>query len=293
MYRNLICLAIILLWMPSAWADELKPPVPLNTGDGMDVLPPPLDLDQLTPVSLPAASNAVTGPSAQAQSILKVLDESQSTPTPAVVKTPALVPTPTMAAAALTPTPSPETKKNAAAVPVASLGLFAEYFPTLKGTKWSYEYLKAAPGEEAKKIRSVECLAQETSSDGSLQATFQVNDQGKTVLEKYSLSGGKVTHTFTDDQALTDDFVFQFPAKGAVARWMGGGNYFKASFGQAQVYQKIYPDCVIVTEKTKSSTIISYYARGKGLVAVEVYGKGLKLDQAKSTALLDNAEASK
>lgn len=286
MKQMVLWLAVLFLVQPSVWGEPLKPPVPIDPGEGIDILPPPLDLDQLTPIALPNAPPS-TGLTPQAAAILKSLDDGQPTPTKSPEKTQSTAPSSTPSAQAATVTPVTETKTAEASAPPASPGAFADYFPTAKGTKWSYEYLKSAPGETVKKTRMVECLILEPVPDGNgVNATFQVTEDGKSVQEKYKLSADKIARTFVDDKALADDFVFQFPAKGTVVRWMGGENYFKASFGSAQVYQKTYSDCVIVTQKTKSSTILSYYAKGIGLVAVEVYGKGMKLDPTKSIALV-------
>ena len=90
---------------------------------------------------------------------------------------------------------------------------------------------------------------------------------------------------------LSSDLVFKFPKSGAPTAWTaqgadGAAKTCSASFGEAQVYQKTYPDCVIVKERTGGSTVLSYYARGLGLVAVEFYGPGMKLSQEKSFALI-------
>lgn len=287
MKRIFLGLVLMFLAHSLAGGETLQPPVPTDPGASLDILPPPLDLDQLTPVTLPSAPGAApsaAGLTPQAAAVLKSLDDAQPTPTKVPEKPQAAAPTSTPLALAATPTP--EAAEKPAVSPAASLGAFADYFPTAKGTKWSYEYLKPAPGEEAKKTRIVESLVQEPAAGGGLNALFKITEGDKSSQEKYFLSADKIARLTKDDQALTDDFVFQFPAKGAVVRWMSGGNYFKASFGSAQVYQKTYPDCVIVTEKTKSATVIFYYAKVIGLVAVEVYGKGMKLDQTKSIALV-------
>ena len=58
---------------------------------------------------------------------------------------------------------------------------------------------------------------------------------------------------------------------------------------------KVYPDCVVVVDKALSggkavSTRINYYAKGIGLVAVEVYSPAMKLIQTESLALVQSGQ---
>ena len=247
------------------------------------------------PSAEPAKKEAApaAGQSSQTTEALKALNAGQPTPTKAAPKEKAPVPTPVPTSTpvvekAAVPVPAVESKKETApAAPVvAASGTFADYFPTVKGTKWSYEYLKADPATKIKKTRLVESLASEQGPGGTINATFQVTKDGKTVQEKYFLSDNKVAQTSSGDQALTGEFAFQFPMKTLSAHWNGSGKSCKAFFGKGQVYKKIYPDCVIVSEKTVGASVFSYYARGIGLVTVEVYGAGMKMDQTKSFVLL-------
>ena len=262
-------------------AEDLKPPVPADANS--DLLPPPVDIGQLTP--LPLSNDGKTLPAPEAPAAV-----SPATPTPAPakveVKKKAAEPVPTNS-----PVPAPAASQ---AAPPVSLGAFADYFPSVKGTKWTYEYLKAEAGSKAKKTRTVECLSQEPAANGAV-ATFLVTDDGQESNEKYSLSNGRVEHTSSGDKSFSGDFVYQFPEAGGTTNWTvtdpsGAVHKSKACFGKAQVYKKVYPDCVIVTEKTgegaKATTIFYYYAKGKGLVSMEVYGKGMKLALTKSFALV-------
>jgi hypothetical protein len=127
-------------------------------------------------------------------------------------------------------------------------------------------------------------------------ATFLINDGGQESSEKYSLSNNQVEHTASGDQTFSGDFVYKYPDAGGATNWTvtdpsGGVHKSKASFGKAQVYKKVYPDCLIVAEKTGATTIFYYYAKGKGLVSMEVYGKGMKLALTKSFALVSGPTA--
>lgn len=269
MKRVLLLTACFLMMASLAAAEEPQPPIPVPM-DGLDTLPLPVDINQLTPEPLPK-----NPPSAAPAEALKALDQAQTVNSKSAAATPTPGKTPVAQKAAV-PTPTPELPK--AAVSTAPSLATGEYFHVAKGAKWSYEYLKAGPGA-SKKTRVVEC-SDPQASNGALQASFQVTEDGQATQEKYSLSEDKVT------RASADDIVFQLPSTAGPAKWTNGGKTCKASFGPAQVYKKTYPRCVIVTEKEGTSTVISYYAKGIGLVAIEVYGKGLKLDQTKSIALV-------
>ena len=273
---------IFLALMGNAWAEDAKAPVPAPPGDG-DVLPPPLDMNQMTPLPMPPAGEA----SSPADST-KATDTNTNTAIPA--PPPALpAATPEKAADVSAPPAAEkaaapvETKKEA----VPTLGPFADYFPTAQGSKWTYEYLKAAAGSKTKKTRTVECTAQEAGVDGSVSATFQVTEDGNPTIEKYSLSANQVT------RVSNGEYAYQFPVNGKTAKWVSGGKNFKASMGKAVVYKKTYSDCVVVTGKSAGSMVISYYAKGIGLVAIEVYAKGMKLDQTKSIALVSGPAGDK
>jgi hypothetical protein len=183
------------------------------------------------------------------------------------------------------------------------LGAFADYFPTAKGSKWTYEYLKAETGSKAKKTRIVECVSRETASNGAVNATLQVTEDGQATQEKYSLRDNQVEHTATGDQTYTGDFTYKFPSASgtdwSVTEPNGTVHKSKSSLGKAQVYKKIYPDCVIVSEKIlkggkAANTVFYYYAKGIGLVATEVYSPKMKLIQTSSLALVSGpGDASK
>ncbi len=283
-----IFFAFCLMTSPILLADEVKPPVPLPPGDG-DLLPPPLDINQMTPLPVPADSKVE--PAKTDNSAVPVLNETKQA-APASAKPSEKKKTAAPAPEAPSAPPSEEPQASA---PMPSLGVFAEYFPTAKGNKWSYEYLKPEAGSQAKKTRTVECIAQE-ASNGGINATFQVTEDGQTSQEKYSLHDNQVEHTATGDQTYTGDLTFKFPPAGDTTTWSvtepnGTLHKSKASMGKAQVYKKTYPDCVIVMEKIvkggkSANTVIYYYAKGIGLVAVEVYSPKMKLIQPSSIALL-------
>ena len=186
---------------------------------------------------------------------------------------------------------------SAAPATAAPTGGISNYFPWVQGQSLNYEYLKSAG---AKKTQVVECLEQETMSNGTVHFTLKTTEGTQAVQDKYSLYDNKVEHTFAGKMALTGHVLLQLPAAGQPAQWqLKGGDglthAYKASFGQAQVYQKVYPDCVLVTDKALSggkpvSTRISYYAKGIGLVALEVYSSGMKLIQTQSLALVQSGQ---
>lgn len=273
-------------------AEDLKPPVPPPAGDNADLLPPPIDLTQMTPLPLPANSNAESA-----------TDSGTLVPTAIPVKASEKKKeaAPVSSIAAEAPLP-PTAEKSDTSAPAASLGLFAEYFPMAKGSKWSYEYLKAEPGSKSKKTRTVECTDQTQMPNGGIQATLETTEDGQSTKDSYSLSDNQVEHLASDDQAISGDFVFKLPPAGGASSWSateknGTIHKSKASFGKAQVYRKIYHDCVIVTEKVvkggkTTNTVIYYYAKGIGLVAIEVYSPAMKLSQTKSIALVSGPAGS-
>jgi hypothetical protein len=165
----------------------------------------------------------------------------------------------------------------------------ADYFPAEVGMKWTYEYLK--PGADGvKKVRQVECSSVQRFENGTVRVSFQVTE-GASSAENFSLFNGLVQRTSVGGKTLDSDFAFKLPKKGVPSTWSATGadgavKACGASFGKAQVYQKVYPDCVVVKEKSGTTTVFTYYAKGIGLVALETYGAGLKLDQAKSYALV-------
>ncbi|HUO56592.1 MAG TPA: hypothetical protein VMV05_00300 [bacterium] len=287
MKKFLTCAVICLAMGSTSWADSPQAPIPAPPGD-TDALPPPLDLSQTTPLPLPPAGSA---PADASISTTPAIPPPPPAPAAPDASAPAK-PADTKAAPAADNAAAPaETKKEAAVAP--SLGVFADYFPAAQGSKWIYEYLKPAAGSKTKKTRTVECTASEAGADGSLNATFQVTEDGNATTEKYSLASNQVTHVASGETALTGEYAYQYPANGKMAKWTSGGKSYKATLGKAVVYKKTYPNCVVVTGKSTGSLVISYYAKGIGLVAIEVYGKGLKLDQTQSIALVSGPGSDK
>ncbi len=277
-----VCCALIPTFLN---AEEIQPPIP--TGDDVPALPPAVDLNQITP--LPGSAGSLP----------------DQVPPPLVpTETPTVAPAgkPKAEAPADTPTLSPrvpERPKEKAQMPAGtavSAGALTDYFPDAPGTQWTYAYLKPAEGETEKKTRTVECAGASAMANGTLRVEMKVTEGGRTTLEKYSLFEDKVQHTFSGQEELKDAYAFKLPASGGASYWTttdaaGAVHSFRSTFGQAQVYRKTYPDCVIVREKVtkgkeQAHTLISYYAKGTGLVAVEFYLPGMKLSQFKSIALV-------
>jgi len=200
---------------------------------------------------------------------------------------------PSGAAPAGTLSGKPATAPGAAVPPAAasvapSSGSLTDYFPVQTGMKWNYEYLKAG-ADGARKARVVECVDVQTFENGTLRASFTVTEASP-VKVGYSIHNGSVQKTLVGSRTLDADFAFKFPKPGVPSAWTATGvdgtlKTCSASFGKAQVYEKTYPDCVVVKEKVGVQTLFTFYAKGIGLVALEVYGAGMKLDPARSYAL--------
>jgi len=314
-------LAAVFLTFSPLGAEDLLPPVP----EGMDGPPPASnealpdlqDFDKFLPGAEPTLTDLEPGlvkPEAALQAIEKALPT--ATPSPAKPSVPPVVVKPAPTATSLpvkpaavpaasekpkasteappssAPKPSAGTASGAGTSPAVSTvadpaspvsaSALTDYFPVALGMKWTYEYLKSGA---AKRIRSVECTQAETFPNGTVRASFQVTEEAA-VTETYSLLNGAVLRTSRAGQALEGELAFKLPKKGAPAAWTQGTRSFSASFGKAQVYQKTYPDCVVVKEKAGTVTTFLFYAKGIGLVALEVYGAGMKLDHAKSYALV-------
>ena len=301
----LACLSLT----PAVWADDPAPP-PLPAGDSSNPLPPPIDSkDALPAIPSQGSDNQNPVPATSAQAV----PTDTPVPPPAKIE----VPTATATPEAVTPptaTPEPaapavEKKTVEKEVPAVSnpptdstsspqagstATALTGYFPAAEGTQWGYEYLKPSAGQTAKVTFTVKCTGAKTMANGTVRAVFETTG-GHQSHDRYSLFYNWVEHTGSGDQALAGDFAFKLPAKEAAASWSltekdGTVHKCKAAFGQAQVYQKTYPDCVVVTEKlTKAgqtvNTVMDYYAKGIGLVAVEVYSPAMKLIQDKSFAL--------
>jgi len=312
------------------WAQDGTPvPAPADLGGTAPPSMPDLNDIQLPP--LPASSPAAPAPTTSIEEAPIPQPSVKMTPTPApmkasapavVVPPPPMIPTPTHVVMAPVPTkaparvptvsptsapmgaPIPPAPLNggtsAASVPSAMTGGVADYFPWTQGQSLNYEYLKPAAGSTVKKTRVVECLEEATMANGTVHFTLKTTEGSQVVQDKYSLLDNRVEHTFAGKMALTGHTILELPAAGQTLEWqLKGGDglthAYKAFFGKAQVYQKVYPDCLIVIDKglqgTKPvSTRIDYYAKGIGLVAVETYAAGMKLVQTESLALVESGQ---
>jgi hypothetical protein len=199
---------------------------------------------------------------------------------------PATIPT----SASKNPAPQSDSSK-----PRISAGALTGYFPVQEGVQWTYEYLKPSSGQGSKGTYTVKCIEAKQMPNGTVRAVFETTENSQKSQDYYSLYDNKIEHMGEDGQTSTGDFVFQVPAKGS-ASWSvtesnGTLHKSKAVFGQAEVYKRTYPDCVVVTEKVvkggkTANTVIYYYAKGIGLVSTEVYSPKMKLLQDKSVALI-------
>lgn len=291
--KNIFIFAVFLFLAPVLRADQPAPPViPVPSGD--EALPPPLDQNQTTPVTVPVLpGNEKTNTEANQPALPPPVF---ATPTQVVPKAQPTTPSEKKMEATPIPqvqAPAPEQASSGAAI---SAGVLTDYFPVHEGALWVYEYLKPVPGETAKRNYPVRCTSAKQMPNGTVRAVFETTDNGQRTQDHYSLYDNKIERMAEDGQTQTGDFVFKIPAKGGAAVWSvaeknGTVHKSKAVFGQAQVYQKTYPDCIVVTEKVvkggkTANTVIYYYAKGTGLVAIEVYSPKMKLLQDKSVALM-------
>jgi hypothetical protein len=175
-------------------------------------------------------------------------------------------------------------------------GALTDYFPTTEGSQWTYEYLKPLLGDTAKETYTVQCVSTKKMPNGTLRTVFETTEGGHQSRDRYSLYDRTVEHTATGDQTFTGDFVFKLPESGSSTTWSiteknGTIHKSKAVFGSADVFQKTYTDCIVVTEKVikegkTALTVFYYYAKGIGLVSMEVYSPEMKLLLDKSVALV-------
>jgi hypothetical protein len=292
------------LWVLSTstlWAQDGGTPVPAVPDTGLSSAPPALpDLSQ---IELPPPP-VVNSNSQQAVPTDTPVPAVQAAPPPLAVPTntpePAM-PTPTEELSLPTAVPeantAPESNMESSTASSPSQGGILDYFPITQGQTQTYEYLKPALGQTEKKTRVVECLERQTMANGTVRVTLKTTEGSQVFTDKYSIFDNKVQHTFAGKLVLKDHLILQYPSASGPVEWQikGGDGLthaYKALFGQAQVYQKVYPDCVIIVDKALSggkpvSTKIDYYAKGIGLVAVETYAPGMKLIQTESLALVE------
>ncbi len=292
--KKYFALALCLFWAQALWADSQPTPPVIPVPGGDNALPPPPD--QLTPATVPALPGSGNTVPRTAQ------PQDNTIPPPPVAATPppaAAVPTDTPVLREAAPTPgqaAPPPAEEPASSQV-SAGALSDYFPITQGDQWAYEYLKPGPGETAKGTFTVQCESAKAMANGTVRAVFETTEGGQPIRNHYSLYGDKVEHTATGDETFTGDYVFKLPATpSGAAYWAvteanGTAHKSKAVFSTAEVYHKTYPDCVVVTEKViqggkTSNTVIYYYAKGIGLVSMEVYSPSMRLIQPKSFALV-------
>jgi len=171
-----------------------------------------------------------------------------------------------------------------------------DYFPASEGMKWTYQYLKADSDQKQKMKRSVECVGEKPGDKGNTLAVLDVTELGFTSRQTFSLDPQSVDHTQSGRKTYAGDFVFKLPPAHGSSQWSiteedGTVHQCRAAFGKAQVYKKVYPNCVVVTEKVLKkgrlqNTVIYYYGKGIGLVSMEVYSPKMKLILPESLALV-------
>ncbi|HET9870220.1 MAG TPA: hypothetical protein VFR02_06985 [bacterium] len=274
------------------WAEEGTPvPVPPDLNNAAPITDlGPVDLPALPDLDGTAPPSNTQAPSLPAEAPAPKAAPAAPAPVPTRVPTLAPTPVPTpIPAAPQAPTAGPSSQ---AAMPApAATGGLEDYFPWTQGASLKYEYLKPRPGSSVKGTRLVECVSREVMPNGTLHFTLRTTEGGRVVEDRYSLYDNKVQHTFAGKQALADHVILEWPVDGQPVEWkLPGGDgqthAFKVFPGKEKVYQKVYPDCLIVVDKAGNSSRFEYYAKGIGLVAVETYGRGMKLIEDESLALV-------
>lgn len=181
----------------------------------------------------------------------------------------------------------------------------AAYFPAVQGQMREYQFFRQPGQDVGRKNRVVECLEAKTFPNGTVRCVIKTTVfaggayQDEISTDAYSAYGNSVEHTSHNDQPLTGRFLFKIPKPGGVERWLhqekdGTIQYYKTTFSPLKADDRIFPDCLMVVEKTvKKTGEISlrylYYARDKGLVRLEVYGEGLKIDRSASLDVVETA----
>ncbi len=290
--KIILCFIVGFFLCPAVWSEDVKPPVPVPSGD--ESLPTPVDLSSLTPLP-PQPTDTPTSIPLTHKVQIPTSSTSSGQPSPPTVsasspQAPEFSPTSEPKTTALTVSSLAESGMTGAA---PSAGALTDYFPVAEGAQKFYEYLQPTIEESAR--FSVKCVSVKVMPNGTIRIVLETTEGGQSTRDHYSLYDNKVEHKATGDQAFTGDYAFKLPKPGGTASWSvtetnGTVHNSKSSFGQAQVSQKTYPDCVVVTEKvTKDgkleNTVIYYYAKGMGLVSMEVYSPDMKLLQDKSYAL--------
>lgn len=290
-FQVLWILGLSLAVVSPLWAqDGTQEPSSVNDAGA----PPPPPLPDLSQLDLPAPPGPDASTAATPTQVIP--------PVPAV-SAPAAPPPPLPTATSVPQVPVPA-MPSPTPVPIASApaptGGIADYFAWTQGQSLSYEYLKPVPGSTEKRTRQVECLDQQTMPNGTSRYTLKTTEGAKEVRNRYSLFDNKVEHTYEGTRALAGYVILKFPVDGQPVEWKmkaGDGltHAFKAFLGKARVYQKVYPDCVIVVDKTLRdgkaiSSRFDYYAKGIGLVAVETYTSRMKLVESESLALVQSGQ---
>ena len=297
MKKIFLILGLWILSAPALWA-QAGTPVPEPDAGNSSI---PSALPDLSQIELPPPPVVNSAPEPTATSIPAAQAPPPAPPPPLPTSTqkgsspkPAL-PTPTQELSL--PSAVPTAGLESAVAAPASTGGILDYFPVAEGQKQTYEYLKPAAGETTKKTRVVECLERSAMANGTVRVTLKTTEGTQVLTDKYSIFDNKVEHTFAGKLALTGHLILRLPNAAVPVEWQfqggdGLAHAFKALFGKAEVYQKVYPDCVIVVDKALSagkpvSSKFYYYAKGIGLVAIETYAPGAKLIQSESLALVE------
>lgn len=224
--------------------------------------------------------------------------------TPEVAAAETVVPTPTETVAV--PAPSPKPAVRAPVVPPASVPRGAvsvkDYFPSVPGQVMEYQFFTMPDQSVGRKSRIVECLKSQTFKNGTVRSTFKTTVfaggtyKDEISVDNYSTYNNVVQLTAHNDQPLTERYLIKMPAPGATIRWVqkepdGTEKQYKAYFEPLKTADRIYTDCLVVVEKhLKGAGELAlrhfYYARGIGLVRLEVYGADLKVDRSSSIDLI-------
>jgi len=235
----------------------------------------------------------------------------QAAPTtpPAVPPTATASATPTATPRRSVPTPVRRVPPTATATLIAAsmtgTPVARDYFPAVSGAKREYQFFRLPGQTTGRKNRVVECLQTQAFPNGTVRSTFKTtvfaggSYKDEIVTDTYSAYANIVYHTSHDGQALKDRYLIKMPPPGGTERWShteadGTVVNFKANFTPLKTEDRIYPDCILVLEKVMKGTNEMalrnfYYARGIGLVRLEVFDKGLNVDRSDSIDIVETA----
>ncbi len=264
---------------------------------------PPTKVDTSRPSKAAEPTAVPTEPAASAVSSTPSPAAPSATPTATRKPSkPPKNPTPT-ATVTVTETPAPTAEAAAFVLPTFSgPARMIEFFPAEKGQLREYQFLRVPGQTVGRKNRTVECLKVQTFPNGTIRSMHKTTVYaGGTYRDDisndvFSVVGNTVVWLMHNGQPQTNRFLLKMPKPGATERWThkeadGTTVSFKADLTPLKTDERVYPECILVVEKTlkageEPKLRNLYYARGLGLVRLEVYGADLKMDRTSSIDLV-------